>query len=282
MWSAVVFIFLPDLPLNARFLNDREKEVAIERLRDNRTGVKCFVFKWRQALEVFKDPQVWLSCLWQGTANITNVGASFLPLIIQELGFTGLDTTLYTMPAGAILFVASIAAGVVLSQFKNWRTVAMFILSCPTLVSTIMLQVLPQHDKWARLAAVWLILCNVATDAILLSLIPCNIAGWSKKVATTALVYIFYCFGNIISAQVFLTREAKTGYKTAIRAMLVATVLSQAIVILLGVYYVLENKRRDRILAATPPEVVAAQSLRDEEFLDRTDMEDSLKFRYRW
>lgn len=39
---------------------------------------------------------------------------------------------------------------------------------------------------------------------------------------------------------------------------------------------------RDGILAAAPRGVVDAASTEDEEFLDRTDIEDSLKFRYRW
>jgi len=249
---------------------------------DSISEYKCFVFKWSQAIEALKDPQVWLFCLWNGVANILNVGASFLPIIIKELGFTGLDSTLYTMPTGAIMFVATVAGGVGLSYIKNYRTVMMFVLTIPTLVGVSMLQGLPLSDKWARVSGVWLILCIVATCAILLSLITSNVAGFSKKITTTGLVYIFYCIGNIVSPQLFYTSEEKTGYKTAVRSMLVSLCLCEVIVILLGVYYILENKRRDRVFRATPLEVVASQSRLDEEFLDRTDMEDELKFRYRW
>jgi hypothetical protein len=59
-------------------------------------------------------------------------------------------------------------------------------------------------------------------------------------------------------------------------------VLNLATVVALGCYYIFENKRRDKILAATSPEVLAAMTARNEEFFDRTDKEDFLKFRYRW
>lgn len=58
LWSVVVFLWLPDTPLNAKFLSDRERAVAIERVRQNRTGIKSTEFKWSQVAEAFRDPQV--------------------------------------------------------------------------------------------------------------------------------------------------------------------------------------------------------------------------------
>jgi len=97
----------------------------------------------------------------------------------------------------------------------------------------------------------------------------------------TLLTFIMFCVGNIVSPQLFITSEAPH-YKTGCAAMLVAIVLCLVLTVALGLYYVLENKRRDRVLASTSLEVLAAMSVKDEEFLDRTDMEDALKFRYRW
>ena len=84
-WGVVVLIFLPDSRTSAKFLTERERSIAVERLRDNRTGVKNTVFKPAQALDAFKDPQVWVIALSSGISSIGNVGGSFLPIIIQDL-----------------------------------------------------------------------------------------------------------------------------------------------------------------------------------------------------
>lgn len=76
-WSIIVFLFLPDSPTNAKFLSERERPIAIERVRENRTGIKSTHFKMHQAMEALQDPQVWIFALYNG---------SFLPIIIEDLG----------------------------------------------------------------------------------------------------------------------------------------------------------------------------------------------------
>ncbi|KAF2808121.1 dipeptide transmembrane transporter [Mytilinidion resinicola] len=280
-WSVLVFLFLPDSPLNAKFLNERERSIAVERLRNNRTGIKTSQFKWHQVKEALRDPQVWMITLWAGISNICNIGGSFLPLIIEEMGFSGITTTLLTLPVGGTECVAMIVAGGASWYYTNGRTVIMFVVALPTLVGTILLEALPQSATWGRCVGVWLLLCVPASYAILLSLISSNIAGFSKKITTTFMVFVSFCVGNIVSPQLFLTSEAPH-YGTGCRAMLVAICLCQALSVGLGWYYRFQNKKRDRVLAEAPVEAVNAASVEDEEFLDRTDMEDALKFRYRW
>jgi hypothetical protein len=220
-------------------------------------------------------------CLWAGISNILNIGGSFLPLIIQDMGFSGLTTTLLTLPVGGTECVAMIVAGGLSWYFTNGRSMIMFVVSLPTLVGTILLQVLPQSATWGRCVGVWFLLCVPASYAILLSLISSNVAGFTKKLTTTFLVFVMFCVGNIVSPQLFVASEAPH-YGTGCRAMLVAICLCQALSVGLGCYYWFENKRRDRVLVATPHEILDAAYVEDEEFLDKTDMEDGLKFRYRW
>ena len=94
-------------------------------------------------------------------------------------------------------------------------------------------------------------------------------------------MFIMWSIGNIVSPQLFISAEAP-GYKTGCHAMLVASMLCLALTVLLGVHYKVQNTRRDRLLAVTPEGDIAAMSSENEEFLDRTDIEDKLKFRYRW
>lgn len=194
-WAFVVYFTIPDSPTKARFLNERQKLIAIERLRANRTGMKTQEFKPKQALEALCDPQVWMIAMWVFLSNVPNIAGSFLPLIIKNLGFTGLTTTLLTMPSGAVELVAMIIAGALSLTVQNYRSVIMFAVTLPTFAGCVMLTVMPQSDKWPRAAACWLLLCGPAAYTMLLSMISSNIAGYSKKVTTTTIVFIMYCAG---------------------------------------------------------------------------------------
>lgn len=39
-WGIVIAIYMPDSPVTAKFLNDREKRITIQRLKGNQTGVE--------------------------------------------------------------------------------------------------------------------------------------------------------------------------------------------------------------------------------------------------
>lgn len=88
-WGILITIFLPDSPVTARYLSTREKWVAIERLRDNQTGVENKHLKWAQVWEALLDWKVWTFFLLGLSANIPNGGISnFGTLIIQGFGFS--------------------------------------------------------------------------------------------------------------------------------------------------------------------------------------------------
>lgn len=89
IWGIVITIFLPDSPVTTRYLSNREKWVAIERLRDNQTGVENKHLKWAQVWEALTDWKVWTFLLLGLSGNIPNGGISnFGTLIIQGFGFS--------------------------------------------------------------------------------------------------------------------------------------------------------------------------------------------------
>jgi MFS family permease len=58
-YGFVVLAFMPDSPMSARCLTDRERVVATERLRANQMGVQSGVWKWEQVWETFLDLKTW-------------------------------------------------------------------------------------------------------------------------------------------------------------------------------------------------------------------------------
>lgn len=59
----VTFFFLPDTPMQARFLSEAEKVMLLKHVAVNQTGIRNKHYKWSQALEVLRDPQLWLMVL---------------------------------------------------------------------------------------------------------------------------------------------------------------------------------------------------------------------------
>jgi hypothetical protein len=51
---------------------EEDQYKAIERVKDNLTGIKNHHFKFYQVLEAFKDPKVWLLAAIQLTQNVPN------------------------------------------------------------------------------------------------------------------------------------------------------------------------------------------------------------------
>lgn len=59
-WSAVVFFFLPNNPLDAKRLNARERFIIIQRKAADNTGLENKTFKIEQVSEAFLDFKTWL------------------------------------------------------------------------------------------------------------------------------------------------------------------------------------------------------------------------------
>lgn len=56
-------VWLPDTPMQARFLGEAEKVVLLKHVAANQTGIRNRGFKARQVLEVVLDVQMWLMTL---------------------------------------------------------------------------------------------------------------------------------------------------------------------------------------------------------------------------
>ena len=60
LWT---FLLLPDTPMKARWLSDREKIVLLKHVSVNQTGIQNRKFRPKELLEAVIDPQIWLLLL---------------------------------------------------------------------------------------------------------------------------------------------------------------------------------------------------------------------------
>lgn len=219
-FGIALWFILPDSPLSAKWLTERERMIAIDRLKDGKTGIKNSHHKKDQIKEALLDPKVWLLVAGIFFHNLTNsLQTSFSGLIVIGFGFTPVQALLMGIPSGIILSLGTFFLTYFLSQEwgrgkRIWSIILCYI---PGVVSTVMLYKLPikPSTKVAHISALYILGIVAITQGILYSLLASNIAGYTKKVVTGSLFFAAWSIANIISPQFFLESEAPR-YETGI------------------------------------------------------------------
>jgi hypothetical protein len=277
-YGLVLLVLLPDSPTKAKFLTPEERIIAVSRTLENKTGVMDEGnFKWEQVWEIFRDPQALILALYTLVVNIPNGGVtSFNSLIVAGFGFDPLTTLLVQMPSGATQLIALGLLCLGATYFKNSRLFLMIAAVVVSVLGMALVYALPSHNRWGRLVGIWLCSPFAANIPISLSLITSNVGGFTKKSVVSAMIFSAYCVGNIIGPQFFYTHEAPR-YQTGITATLAGFCLGVFFLACLLVYYLWENKRRDRKFG--PPSLASQAEELAEDVSNKTDMQLS-GFRY--
>ncbi|EFE43466.1 hypothetical protein TRV_01753 [Trichophyton verrucosum HKI 0517] len=265
----LVVLFLPDNPMTSR-LTEAEKVYAIERLRENQTGVENKHFKIKQFKEVFEDPQTYLLTLITTAGLVPNAAISqFQSLIIKAIGYTPKQTQLLSIPSGVVNMIAIVAATLLAARFGK-RTLFMVAVLIPSLLGACMLAFLDNTHPAAKLAGNYLTHCNNAFLPLTYSIITANYAGHTKKVTMNAIILMAFCLGNILGPLTFKDEDAPE-YVPAKLTIVVTMSITIVSIFVLRFYYKYENKRRDRKFEEGQVQPAA-------DFLDITDREN-LSFR---
>jgi MFS transporter, ACS family, allantoate permease len=195
----VVFLFImPDNQLNARFLNEQDRILALERIRRNQQGVGNHQWKIYQLKEALTDPLSWAFFLYALISSIPNGGlTNFFSLLIVSLGYSAEQSLLYATPGGAIEVVTLIACGYLGDRYGRRLLVSSFSLALAVLGIILVIAVPASHPQ-GRLVGYYFTQASPAPFVAILSLVSSNVAGYTKKTTVAAMYLIGYCAGNII------------------------------------------------------------------------------------
>jgi MFS family permease len=153
--SIIVFFFLPNNPMTSR-LSREEKIRAIERLRENQTGIENKHFKRHQAIECFKDPHTHLLSLIAICSNVPNGAvSSYQATIIKDFRYTSEQTVLLSIPSGAIAIIAVLGATYCTGHFDQ-MAIFMVILLIPGVLGGCLMAFLPDDAKAGKLGGNYL------------------------------------------------------------------------------------------------------------------------------
>lgn len=103
LWALVILFVMPPDPIRAKGFNNRERYIAVARMKENNSGVRNKHFKLEQALESLCDIKYWIVFSMAFLIMIANGPvSSFIPIIMSGFGFNRLNALLLTMPAGVV------------------------------------------------------------------------------------------------------------------------------------------------------------------------------------
>lgn len=275
LWAAVLWVFLPDSPVQCWYFSDREKFVCLERVKDNNTGMEDKTIKWYQVRECLLDPKTWLLALFSLAQNIPNGGlVTFSAIIVNGLGYSRLVTTVLGIPTGVLATVWQILLGFVVAYIPNSRCAIIAIADLVPMVCAVLMWKLPRENKNGLLAAYYVFYTYWAPYVLSTSLPMANTSGHSKKLTMNAIFFLAYCVGNIIGPQAFQEDDAPT-YSKGYEGLLACLVVAIFSIAAYGLLCWWENRKRDRKRGVDGDTAIIEESA----FSDLTDKEKS-GFRY--
>ncbi|KAK4689629.1 MFS transporter, ACS family, allantoate permease, partial [Tremellales sp. Uapishka_1] len=282
IFGIVFFFTCPEWPHTASFLTPHERRVALERVRGNRNSLGSKVIKWGQVKEAlcpWIDPQGWAYLYvaptrCRGFAHADQLHRTLHDnskrrhLILQSYGYSAFQTILIGLPQAVLQVVFPLSGSYVARKFPNARLYVMMVWMLPSLIGVIIQY--KTRQSGALLFGYYIIGSYVAPLGLCFAAPGANIAGTTKKVVVSAMVFISYAVGNIAGPHLFDATE-RPPYRTGMLACIICFTAAIPMCYALRMYYVRENARRDRV-EGNPDEV-------EGDFSDLTDVENK-RFRY--
>lgn len=197
IWGVLLLFVLPPDPIRAKGFSERQRYIAVARLRSNNSGVRNTHFKKEQVFELLTDIKFWLMFLTAFLSMIANGPVStFKPIIINAFGFNELNSLLLMMPSGAFAGTLQLLCPFLARKFPNIRSWLVVACQSITTLAAILLAVLPQNETGALLFALYILPAVGGGYAVLMGLQIANIAGYTKRSIASSGLYIGYCLGK--------------------------------------------------------------------------------------
>ncbi|KAH0036154.1 MFS general substrate transporter, partial [Aureobasidium melanogenum] len=271
LWAILIWFLLPDSPSKARFLNHRERIVAVKRVAGNETGIKNKSFDKTQVKLGFLDPKTLLLFVSVFAAAIPNgVVNSFSTIIIKDMGFSTTMTTELKSVGDAIQIVGLIVSGAIILNVPNSRLIVATVANVICVVAAACMAYIPRHYTWARLACFWLVNLQSVGFTVSLTTVSSNMAGYTHRSLASALVFTAYCWGNFAGPFVVKPSQAPE-YHGASIGLLVGYAIKFCCHLVLLVYMFSINKRRDKIYGPRNKERSDEAGMRDQTEFENKD-----------
>lgn len=159
VWGVLVLWLMPDSPMDAKYLTQREKIVATRRLRANQQGIASRDWKMSHVMETATDVKTYLWFLLIFSISVPSGGiGTFGSLIVKDFGYSSFSAILFNIPFGVIQVLAIIGSAALANKWKRKGLVISLISILPVIGCVIMLTV-PRDQKVVLLFGYYLVSC---------------------------------------------------------------------------------------------------------------------------
>ncbi|OAA75875.1 Major facilitator superfamily domain, general substrate transporter [Akanthomyces lecanii RCEF 1005] len=110
--SVVTYFAMPSSPHDAWFLNEEEKKVALARgVRQTGKEPRVGKISWRETFSTLLDLKAWITAVMYFSCNVSYASLPvFLPTILEDLGYSGLNAQGLSAPPYFISFLVTICS----------------------------------------------------------------------------------------------------------------------------------------------------------------------------
>lgn len=277
-------LFLPNSPVDAKWLSTEEKVHTIAMIRRERAGISNSTFKWSQVRECFTDLKSWLFIFHMFFNELPNNTSQQLPLIVVGFGFTAAESALFNIAKPLIGSLLILVSAWMLYSTRLGTGYTCAISYIPCFVGGIIELASPWSNKVALVVGTQI---STFKPSYLLGLswAGTTTTGYTKKLFVMSSCVVAASVANMISPE-FWQEEYKPRYRLPWAFMTAFWFISPAMCLIIRFYLVHENNRRQRLLdqinEASDSDVYDTGSqviaIHDDD-LDQTDRQD-LKFVY--
>ncbi|GAA5938447.1 hypothetical protein JCM10213_003297 [Rhodosporidiobolus nylandii] len=276
--GAALLLYLPDSIGTAKFLTEREKIVAYERVRDNGTGGRVKKLKRSHVIEAVTDIKTWTLMLLTALSSIPNGGlGAFSSILIKGFGYTSQETLLLQIPRGFIATCTTITVCWISDKYQQ-RMLPIFIAVIPTILGAALMVGFNGKSEGGSLAGSLMAETYGSALALQYAWTASNTGGASKKAVVNGMFITVFGIGNIVGTQIFQSKDAPayTPGKIAVLAMFCGMLFVTAF---MTFYTRRLNKQKqaalDRLIAENGwTEEDVARERDKAAFLDLTDREN--------
>ncbi|PWZ02040.1 MFS general substrate transporter [Testicularia cyperi] len=241
-FGLVCIAFMPSSPATIRFLNERERQVAVYRIRANKAGIHDTKWKWSQMWEAIKDVRLYLFFLGVCTANIANGGVSnFGSQIIKQFGYDSKTTALLGMAPG-LMEVVAIYFGAYLSYATRSRVIPGTLMYLIAVAGGAMMIGIPaQHKAW-RMFAYTIVFAYPCASPYFYSFLGSSVSGTTKRIVFNVLMQLGYSTGNMIGPQTYQSKDAPDYVPAKITLIAMFAAAAACLAAISGMHYVWNRK----------------------------------------
>lgn len=244
LFSIFAWFYLPASAAKAAFLTEEERDLAIHRIEMDSSSTVDEKMVLRDSLVIFKELSTYgfLAIEICVGVPLQSVGL-FLPQIVAALGYGTVKTNLYTVApnitGAVVLVILSFSSDLCRIRFPFIAVAFM-----PTVIGFVIFAAVPLTSSAAYFSC-FMMTWGLAAPSVLLSTwYNNNLAQEGKRVMLTSIGVPLANVMGLVSSNIFLDKD-KPKYLPALITTAGFGVCGAIITLLMGLYMVSDNKKRD-------------------------------------